>query len=169
MGEGGSGSPPAPPGPPPATTAAPPSTGCGSPQWQGDNFCDDENNNAECAFDGGDCCGDDVNETYCDACECLEDQGCEFENWVGDNFCDDGNNNAGCDFDGGDCCGEDVNTQYCSECACLEPATTTTSEAPGTGGCEFENWVGDNFCDDGDNNAGCDFDGGDCCGDDVNT
>ena len=70
--EDGSGSPPAPPtaGPPP-TTAAPPS-GCGNPNWVGDNFCDDENNNAECNFDGGDCCGDDVNTQYCSACECLE-------------------------------------------------------------------------------------------------
>jgi len=235
--EGGSGSPPAPPGPPPATTAAPPSTGCGSPQWQGDNFCDDENNNAECAFDGGDCCGDDVNtqycsaceclegttaaptttaapppstegpgscespqwvgdnfcddgnnnaecgfdggdccgddvnETYCNACECLEQGECEAPVWQGDGFCDDGNNNAGCDFDGGDCCGDDVNTQYCQECECLEapPSTAapTTTEEPTA--CEFPQWVGDNFCDDGNNTPGCDYDGGDCCGDDVNT
>ena len=24
--------------------------------WIGDSFCDDENNMAECEFDGGDCC-----------------------------------------------------------------------------------------------------------------
>merc|ERR1712012_1261432 len=49
--EGGGGNPPSPPSPPsPTTTAAPPS-GCGSPNWVGDNFCDDENNNAECGFD----------------------------------------------------------------------------------------------------------------------
>merc|ERR1712193_365641 len=136
--EGGSGSPPAPPGPPPATTAAPPSTGCGSPQWQGDNFCDDENNNAECAFDGGDCCGDDVNETYCNACECLEQGECEAPVWQGDGFCDDGNNNPGCDYDGGDCCGDDVNTTYCSLCECMEV-------------CGNPQWEGDNFCDDENN------------------
>merc|ERR1711953_452091 len=171
--EGGSGSPPAPPGPPPPTTAAPPSTGCGSPQWQGDNFCDDENNNAECAFDGGDCCGDDVNTQYCSACECLEGTtaaptttaapppsteeptACEFPQWVGDNFCDDGNNTPGCDYDGGDCCGDDVNTTYCSLCECMEV-------------CGNPQWEGDNFCDDENNNAGCNFDGGDCCGEAVN-
>ena len=138
--EGSTPSPPSPPGPttaaPPTTagptTAAPP-TGCGSPNWVGDNFCDDENNNAECNFDGGDCCGDDVNTQYCTACECLEEptEGCGNPQWEGDNFCDDENNNAGCNFDGGDCCGEDVNTTYCSDCACLEPTTeapTTTSE-----------------------------------------
>ena len=31
-------------------------------------------------------------------------------------------------------------------------------------GCEFQ---GDGFCDDGNNNPGCDFDGGDCCGPNV--
>merc|ERR1712047_27727 len=177
--EDGSGSPPAPPtaGPPtagpPPTTAAPPSTGCGSPNWVGDNFCDDENNNADCNFGGGDCCGDDVNTQYCSACECLEGStaapttaapttteaptagGCEFENWVGDNFCDDGNNNAECDFDGGDCCGTDVNTTFCSLCECNEV-------------CGNPQWEGDNFCDDENNNAGCNFDGGDCCGEAVN-
>merc|ERR1719361_2516958 len=36
---------PTPPSPSPPSPS-PPSTGCGSPQWQGDNYCDDENNNA---------------------------------------------------------------------------------------------------------------------------
>ena len=25
------------------------------------------------------------------------------------------------------------------------------------------NWIGDDYCDDGNNNAACNFDGGDCC------
>ena len=50
----------------------PPPPTCGCPQWKGDNFCDDENNNAGCEWDGGDCCGDDVNTQYCSACECLD-------------------------------------------------------------------------------------------------
>merc|ERR1719367_1357066 len=58
--------PPSPPPPPP------PSDACGSPQWFGDNYCDDENNNEECGWDGGDCCGDNVNTQYCSACECLD-------------------------------------------------------------------------------------------------
>ena len=32
----------------------------------------DENNNEECGWDGGDCCGDNVNTQYCSACECLD-------------------------------------------------------------------------------------------------
>ena len=47
---------------------------CAVPVWAGDNFCDDENNNPECGFDGGDCC-DNTGEgwdNYCSLCECLE-------------------------------------------------------------------------------------------------
>ena len=54
------------------TTTAPSSTGCGSPNWKGDNYCDDDNNNAGCEWDGGDCCGDDVKTQYCSVCECLD-------------------------------------------------------------------------------------------------
>ena len=50
----------------------PPPPGCGSPEYKGDNFCDDENNNAGCEWDGGDCCGDNVNTQYCSVCECLD-------------------------------------------------------------------------------------------------
>ena len=37
--------------------------------------------------------------------------------------------------------------------------------------CESSNphWSGDSWCDDETNNAGCGFDGGDCCGPDVKT
>ena len=48
--------------------------GCGKPHWKGDKICDDENNNAGCDFDGGDCCGDDVETHYCKKCECLEEK-----------------------------------------------------------------------------------------------
>ena len=42
--------------------------------WIGDNFCDDENNNIECNFDGGDCCNNDYEnwDIYCQICECHE-------------------------------------------------------------------------------------------------
>merc|ERR1712088_130368 len=71
MGSCGS-SPSPPPSPPSPPSPTPPSDACGFPQWQGDNYCDDENNNAGCGYDGGDCCGDDVNTQYCSACECLD-------------------------------------------------------------------------------------------------
>ena len=31
------------------------------PTWIGDGFCDDPTNNNECNYDGGDCCGSDIN------------------------------------------------------------------------------------------------------------
>ena len=51
-------------GTPPGPTTAPPpptpSTGCESPQWANDQWCDDENNNADCNYDGGACCNNNV-------------------------------------------------------------------------------------------------------------
>ena len=38
----------------------------------GNGYCDDENNNDECNFDGGDCCLDNVLTDYCTKCQCLE-------------------------------------------------------------------------------------------------
>jgi len=47
-------------------------SGCSVPSWKGDKFCDDVNNVASCAFDGGDCCGSNVDKTYCSVCACKE-------------------------------------------------------------------------------------------------
>merc|ERR1712121_443218 len=101
---------------------------CTTPQWVGDNYCDDNLNTAECHWDGGDCCGDDVKTNYCDECQCLDpneitttesttaeaptteatatEDTCTNPQWVGDNYCDDNLNTAECDWDGGDCCGD---------------------------------------------------------------
>ena len=119
------------------------SGGCGWQSLVGDGYCDDELNNQECNYnyDGGDCCGSNVNTQYCSECVCLGDEGsgggsgssttvspfvttdsggCAFPDWVGDGCCDDGNNNLECNYDGGDCCGSNVNTLCCTECQCLE-------------------------------------------------
>ena len=48
---------------------------CYSPQFVGDNICDDGNNNEGCGWDGGDCCGDSVNTQFCSDCECLDPNG----------------------------------------------------------------------------------------------
>ena len=39
-------------------------SGCAIPQYANDQYCDDENNNADCNFDGGACCNN--NNTYWD-------------------------------------------------------------------------------------------------------
>ena len=47
--------------------------GCEEPEWQGDGYCDDENNVAACHWDGGDCCNNDVPDydNFCLECQCL--------------------------------------------------------------------------------------------------
>jgi hypothetical protein len=164
------------------TTSADP---CGSPNWAGDGNCDDQNNNAGCAYDGGDCCLATVQNNqgivktnYCDECACLDPdnqyvptttESCGNANWAGDGTCDDQNNNAACEYDGGDCCLATVQnnqgivkTNYCDECACLDPngqgPAPTTAES-----CGSPNFAGDGFCDDQNNNGACEYDGGDCC------
>ena len=130
------------------TTTTTASSGCTRSDWQADNYCDDINNNAECNYDGGDCCGPNVDTTYCDDCQCLDpnfttttttsttttsttSSVCARPDWQADNYCDDINNNAECNYDGGDCCGANVDTTYCQECQCLDPNFTTTA-APST-------------------------------------
>ena len=43
-------------------------------EWIGDGNCDDGNNNQQCNFDGGDCCGPDVKTDYCTECICREEE-----------------------------------------------------------------------------------------------
>ena len=45
--------------------------GC-PPNYVGDNYCDDLTNNEQCEWDGGDCCGSNVNTLACEICECLD-------------------------------------------------------------------------------------------------
>ena len=44
----------------------------GNTAWISDSACDDVNNNEGCQWDGGDCCGDNVDTTYCQVCACLD-------------------------------------------------------------------------------------------------
>ena len=39
-------------------------------QWIGNGYCNDNNNNLHCNYDGGDCCGPNVNTQYCTECQC---------------------------------------------------------------------------------------------------
>ena len=41
----------------------------------GNGYCDDENNNMECDYDGDDCCGELVNTEHCTFCECHLNHG----------------------------------------------------------------------------------------------
>ena len=175
----------------PSLPTAPTPSGCTDtcydPNWKGNGYCDDENNNCGCEWDGGDCCGNENVKQHwghClyQSCQCLDPNFKETEtttttttpsgctdtchdlNWKGDGYCDDENNNCGCEWDGGDCCGKNVDTSYCYQCSCLDPAAPNKFKK-----CLYPTWKGDGFCDDENNNCGCNWDGGDCCGKDVNT
>ena len=72
-----------------------------------DGWCNDETNNAECNFDGGDCCGSCVNTKHCTDCSCIGNINSNRVSnaLVRDGYCNDKMNKAECNFDGGDCCG----------------------------------------------------------------
>ena len=86
----------------------------------GDGFCNDEANNRDCNFDGGDCCGSCINTDFCVNCSCIGDIiGNGIPNAVvGDGICNDETNNVDCNYDNGDCCLSLVSTNQCSECLC---------------------------------------------------
>ena len=81
-------------------------------------MCDDMNNNMDCNYDGGDCCGTNVNMKNCVDCICYP-QTCDGPlELISDGYCNDATNNAGCNFDGGDCCGGCADFDHCSNCVC---------------------------------------------------
>ena len=46
-----------------------------------DGFCDDIANTLACNYDNGDCCGPNVDKTYCNTCTCL---GCPSNTYKND-------------------------------------------------------------------------------------
>ena len=108
--------------------------GCDYVALVNNGFCNDETNNEDCNYDGGDCCVVDANTDSCSECACYLRETCAagYHPLVGNGFCNDDTNIAECDFDGGDCCSN-------------------------------LNMVGDDFCNDENNNPECTYDGGDCC------
>ena len=98
-----------------------------------DGKCDDDFNNKECNWDGGDCCGNNVNKDKCEICECHApdfEEKCDKKQ-IADGICNDDTNTEECKWDGGDCCGDFLMTEHnlgeptdmteCSACECLEP------------------------------------------------
>ena len=39
----------------------------------GNGYCNDESNNPECVYDGGDCCGSCMNTDHCSECACRDE------------------------------------------------------------------------------------------------
>ncbi|CAM9616942.1 unnamed protein product, partial [Laminaria digitata] len=87
-----------------------------------DGYCDVDNNNAACGFDGGDCCACTCGEDLAHPCgvegegfDCQDPDvpsncslslpGCGGDvNSLQNSFCDSTLNNEECGYDGGDCC-----------------------------------------------------------------
>ena len=95
-------------------------TDCSNGALIANGHCNDETNNAECNFDGGDCCGSCINKNYCSNCTCIgnADWNGVSNAVVGDGVCNDETNNGECYYDGLDCCRSPVNTTLCSDCLC---------------------------------------------------
>ena len=92
--------------------------GCQTPGTVNDGYCEDHVNNAECNYDGGDCCGPNVNMRNCADCICYSKHCDGPQEFISDGYCNDETNNADCNYDGGDCCGACANTDHCSNCVC---------------------------------------------------
>ena len=133
--------------------------GCDNVALVGNGFCNDETNNPDCNYDGGDCCVVNANTNACSECAChfLETCAAGYHPLVGNGFCNDDTNIAECDYDGEDCCGYCVITEHCKDCACLGSDEITNP------------LVGNSQCNDETNNLNCNYDGGDCCGYSINS
>ena len=94
--------------------------GCDNVALVGNGFCNDETNNADCNYDGGDCCVVNANTTHCSDCAChfLDTCAAGYHPLVGNGFCNNDTNIAECNYDGGDCCGYNIISEHCTECAC---------------------------------------------------
>ena len=89
---------------------------CAKPDSFNNLICDDENNVAECFYDGFDCCDTKSNYTNCINCTCFfVDHGlrCSSLGKYADGKCHDGNNHPWCNYDGGDCCVPNVSPVHC--------------------------------------------------------
>ena len=156
----------------------------------GDGRCDDENNNEECGYDGGDCCDCTVKTTlecfyaeddrFCrdSNSDCVDPRVASYPNCtngnipeIGNGQCDLENNNKGCHYDGGDCCGcnttDDASSSHYFSTSfftlCVDPSASCFNSS----GVALMSSCTDGWCDDINNNEGCFYDGGDCC--DCNT
>ena len=131
--------------------------GCAQAFLIGNGECNDETNNPQCGYDGGDCCIYFWNIDHCTHCFCYHTFTCMIgaHPMVGDGFCDDETNNEWCNFDGGDCCGSCINKDRCStNCHCIGNVASNGI---------LDALIGDGFCNDETNNQECKFDGRECC------
>ena len=152
----------------------------------GNGWCDFENNNEGCGFDGGDCCEctstddgfsfpsllcvDPSSPCYDPAAVALQLNCTDgYIRDIGDGHCDYDNNNEECLYDGGDCCEctHTDNGSFPSSFRCVDPSAACYNsvavalKSNCTDGYIAD--VGNGRCDAENNNEACLYDGGDCC------
>lgn len=149
---------------------------CAFTDFVANGYCEDFANVRECAFDGGDCCGD-QDYSYCAQCQCKYDEyevlksksisnKCAlFAHAIGDGFCHDETNTEECDFDGGDCCHRITLINACKDCQCLQPNKSYSisykkAQCPSS----MQGLLKNGKCDQASNIAKCGYDAGECCG-----
>ena len=144
----------------------------------GDGFCQDEVNTEECNYDGGDCCNPSTAINLCTDCTCKNaslvgkvtgytviECPLDLQELTNNGRCDDQANIPECDYDTNECCGAG-NYDICDACQCLDPKKVLLPRHIDTS-CKYWAVKGNGYCDDVANTFGCDWDGGDCCGDNV--
>ena len=127
----------------------------------GNGFCNDETNNADCNYDGGDCCG--FNSEQCTECTCFYQETCLSGMplaFLGNGVCNNETNIAECNYDGGDCCSNPV---LVANGVCNDEINNIECSYDGGDCCPNPNMVGDAICHDETNYLECNYDGGDCC------
>ena len=118
----------------------------------GNGFCNDDTNIAGCNYDGGDCCGYNINSEHCTECTCFHQESCiagVTHAFVGDGVCNDETNIAECNYDGGDCCGYNITSEHCTECTCFHQETCLAGVTHA--------FIGDGACNDETNIAECEM------------
>ena len=138
----------------------------------GNGYCNDETNNADCNYDGGDCCKLKVNLDHCTECICHHQETCAAgvnHEWVNNGICNDETNHAECNFDGGDCEGCAGDISLIGNGVCNEENNNPQCEYDGRDCCDdyytgrWPYYLGDGWCEARANIPQCDYDGGDCC------
>ena len=164
-------------------------TNCtGDVSFINDGWCDNENNNEACGWDGNDCCECmciDGNKYDCGSggywcldpnSECTDPRLLKYTNCTGDvsfindGWCDYETNNEACGWDGKDCCECTCLDREHHDCGsggygCLDPNSECTDPSL----LRYSNcsgalsWIDNGNCDSVNNIEACGWDGGDCC------
>ena len=162
---------------PPITTTsgsdAPCATECaGKVSNVANGKCNDVNNNCGCNWDGGDCCGPPQNDLQFSTCEPLNDETCcrdpTYEPPARTTTTTDANTRTTTETT---VASTSTTTRRRVTTSASDTTSVTTTNAPGT--TEFRckatctgnvGTLGNGKCNDPNNNCGCNWDGGDCCG-----